>query len=507
MVPLWKVFELSLNVEPAGAHPLDVPVTGAFRHEGGTRFDIDGFYDGDDVYKVRFMPSAIGTWAYRVTVAGQVARKGTFRCSPSDLPGPLRQDERNPYHFVFSNGQPYYMMGNTAYNALVTYRNARASFCQFLDDYAAKGFNWTRFFLQQTTWPTSGGVVWPWGGTPTSPDFSTFNLQTFREAEGVINEMAARNVVASVILLHPCDAPLAQADSVERMRACHKYVHYAVARLSAYWNVVWNLANEWHRGGVFTYDEMDELGHTLHAIDPYQRLTACHHYARFEFYDRAWTDMSSIQHRGLPHEINQVILQNKAFAKIVINDEYGYEGDNHSPPNDPDNVRHDHWAIAMAGGYGTYGDKTKGPKIAAYFSALPQDAIGSAVPETLQHLAAFMTQTGYRSMAPANALLSDCDPHEAFCLANIGQEYIVYLVKGQPFALNLTHVHGTLSARWYNPRNGTYTPVAPLYVAQSSGELPPDERNERSWIHIARQHKVTFSPPDERNDWVLYLKK
>jgi hypothetical protein len=318
--------------------------------------------------------------------------------------------------------------------------------------------------------------------------------------------MGRRGMVASVILLHPCDEPLAHAGA-QRIVVTKQYLRYAVTRLSAHWNVVWNLANEWHRGSVYSRDEMDELGHYLHDIDPYGRLTACHHYGRFEFYDCAWADISSLQHRGLPHEVHRVILQNMGFGKPVINDEYGYEGDNHSPPNDADNVRHDHWAIAVAGGYATYGDKTKGPKVAAYFSSVLQDAVGTAAPEMLRHLPPFMERTSYRKMVPADAFLSECDRDQVFCLANPGSEYVVYLVVGQPFNLNLTHVHGTLAASWYNPRTGEWIRADDILVAQSSEELPETERGDHGWSGLTRRHVVRFRPPDEVNDWVLHLRK
>ena len=500
-VELYGVFELA-HQQRAQGNPFQAEMEGLFLHEAGQRLRLEGFYDGDATYRLRFMPTAPGIWRYRVNLAGRLVERGAIRCVPSQATGPLRQDPEHPYHFLLANGAPFYPLGNTAYNAIVAYRHDRPAFVRFLDYYAARHFNWMRFFLHQTTWPTLGDVIWPWGGSPEEPDFAAFNLDTFSETEGVIRELGARGMIASVILLHPHDASLRQAGP-DVMHVCKGLFRYAVARLGAYWNVVWNVANEWQRGLTLSYDELDELGWYLHTVDPYQRLTACHHYGRFEFYDKAWTDMSSLQHRGLPHEVNQWILQNRCFAKPVINEEYGYEGDNHGPPNDPDNVRHDHWAIAMAGGYGTYGDKTKGPKVAVYFSSVLEDAIGTVVPDMLQHLHAFMEGIGYRQMAPANTLLSDCDPQQAFCLANPGQEYVVYLVRGQPFRLNLTHAQGTLSARWYNPRTGEYLAEDPLTILQS----PENGDSRITWQNISRSHHIRFRPPDRRNDWVLYLVK
>ena len=503
-IGLYDLFERAY-AHSANIHcRCDVSIEGLWIHESGERLRVEGFFDGEDCYRLRFMPTATGVWRYRVNLDGRLMERGAITCVPSEIKGPLRQDPQHPYHLIYSNGDPFYMLGNTIYNAVATYRQDRESLLEFLDYYAARRFNWNRFFLQQTTWPTLGSVVWPWGGAPEAPDFATFSLDTFRDAEGLIQEMASRDMIASVILLHPHDESLRSAGP-QVMRVAKELIRYAVARLGSYWNVVWNIANEWQRAATFSYDDMDELGAYLHAIDPYQRLTSCHHYGRFEFYDKEWTDMASLQHRGLPHEINQWILQNRHFQKPVINEEYGYEGDNHAPPNDPDNVRHDHWAIAMAGGYGTYGDKTKGPKVAVYFSAVLRDAIGTVVPDALQYLQSFMASTGYRQMEPANEFLSECDPQQAFCLAWPGHEYIVYLVKGHPFRLNLTHVHAALSVRWYNPRGGNWLEREDMQILQSPEEQ--ETGGEVTWRSISRSHRIRFDPPDVENDWVLYLVK
>lgn len=490
-VELYGIYEKELRLEAVG-NPFDLPVRGVFTRDG-QRLAVDGFYDGGGAWRLRFMPTAVGRWQVRVFVGDRPAGSDAFDCAPSDLPGPLRADPQHPYHFRHEDGSRLYVMGNTAYNAVCACRNARSSFLRFLDYYVERRFNWFRFFLQQTTWPTTGGVVWPWGGTPAEPDFATFDLETFRCAEAVVRELAARRAIASVILLHPHDEAL-QRSGADRVPVCARYVRYAVARLGAHWNVVWNLANEWQLGSLFTYDEMDELGRILHAIDPHQRLTSCHHYGRFEFHEAEWTDMSSIQERGTPFEINRCILQNRLFGKPVLNEEYGYEGDNHCPPNDPENVRRDHWAIALAGGYGTYGDKTKGPKIAVYFSSVLEDAVGTSVPDQLRHLHLFFSAIPWWTMEPANSLLVGGDG--VFCLARPGHEYVVYSVGGGAFTLNLTHATGRLAAVWMDPITG---------ARREAAELDLRWPQERSSVH--GRSSVRFEPPQQGSDWVLHLRR
>ena len=493
-VGLYGIYEKELRLGAAAGNPFDLRVRGVFAC-GGRRTSVDGFYDGDGTWRLRFMPTAVGRWQVSVYVDDRPGERAAFDCEPSDLPGPLRVDPEHPHHFRHEDGTRLYVMGNTAYNAVCACRNDRSAFLRFLDYYVERRFNWFRFFLQQTTWPTSGGVIWPFGGTPEEPDFTTFSLDTFRHAETVVRELAARRAIASVILLHPHDESLQKSGS-ERVAVCARYIRYAVARLGACWNVVWNLANEWQRGKLFTYDEMDELGRLLHAVDPCQRLTACHHYGRFEFHESEWTDMSSLQARGTPFENNRFILQNRFFGKPVLNEEYGYEGDNHSPPNDPDNVRRDHWAIALAGGYGTYGDKTKGPKIAVYFSSLLEDAVGTAVPDQLRHLQAFFSEIPWWTMEPANCLLVSGDPQETFCLARPGYEYVVYACGGGGFALNLTHVNGRLEAAWRNPLTGARRGAAEI-----------DLRWPREMGAVRGRNSVAFESPQPGSDWVLHLRR
>jgi hypothetical protein len=417
------------------------------------------------------------------------------------------QDPQHPYHFIFSNGEPFYMMGNTAYRAATAYKNTPDNFCEFLDYYAARRFNWLRFQVTGNKPHYEAEATlennWVFGGTVDEPDFTTFDIARFRAVEGVVHELHKRNMIASVIILSDKAFELAGQD---RLPAAQRTIAYTIARLAAYSNVVWCLFNEWNKFALFDYPEIDSLGFYLHHNDPYQHLTNIHHYARFEFYEKAWTDMSSLQHRGLPGEINRVIQQNRLFNKMVINEEYGYEGDNLRPPNDPDNVRHDHWAIAVAGGYASYGDKTKGSKIGVYFTGLLEDMRGTCVPDMLQHLHAFMEGTGYRQMSPGNAFLSECNPEEVFCLVNPGHEYIVYMTRGQTFRLNLAHVRKAVSATWYNPRTGEYSASETLVVTQLMNQLPQWDTGDRSWLNMHYNHNTLFTPPDTEHDWVLYVK-
>lgn len=460
-IPQFGLFETTLRMSKAPDDPFhqDVFATCSFSGasaDASRSVRVPLFYDGDGTYRLRFFPEIPGSWRYALaptyglTLDGDT--EGEFECVPSVARGPLRRAEE-PHHFQYANGERAFILGNTAYNLVASYQRSPEEARQFVAYYAARGFNWFRFFLQQVTWDSHGFVVWPWGGTPEAPDYATFNLALFHAAEDVIRLLGEHDATASVILLHPSDPVFRGQPNL--LPIFQRFVRYATARLSAFSNVVWNIANEWQRELVLSAAEVEALGRTLEEADPYRRLTSVHHHGRFEFPRSPWVDMASMQHRGLPAEINRVALLNRQFGKPVLNEEYGYERDNLGPPNDPVNVRRDTWALTMAGAYASYGDKTKGSKVGVYFSSTLKDSVGAVVPDMLRHLPALMARVPYWEMHPANEALSGCIREECFCLAKLGEQYLVYMTVGQNVSLDLTHVDGgTLKCEWWNPRTG-----------------------------------------------------
>src|SRR6516162_6591007 len=79
-VERWDVFELALNGPKEGNPFLDTWLKATFR-KGARSMTVDGFYDGDGVYRIRFMPDSLGEWSY--TTASNApslhAKAGSFQ--------------------------------------------------------------------------------------------------------------------------------------------------------------------------------------------------------------------------------------------------------------------------------------------------------------------------------------------------------------------------------------------------------------------------------------------
>src|SRR5581483_9130625 len=115
-VPQWGRFELALP-GPAGGNPfVDVSLGATFTH-GAVTHDAPGFYDGEGVYRIRFMPEATGEWSYvthsnRAELAG---RTGAFTVTApaAGHHGPVRV--AHTFHFAYADGTPYAPFGTTCY--------------------------------------------------------------------------------------------------------------------------------------------------------------------------------------------------------------------------------------------------------------------------------------------------------------------------------------------------------------------------------------------------------
>ena len=62
-VEKWKIFEVTLNGPVKGNPFKDVKISGTFTN-GIESVSVPGFYDGNGIYKIRFMPSKEGKWIY-----------------------------------------------------------------------------------------------------------------------------------------------------------------------------------------------------------------------------------------------------------------------------------------------------------------------------------------------------------------------------------------------------------------------------------------------------------
>ena len=114
-VERWDVLEIAVKGPAEGNPFVEQTFEGTFTGKNET-ITTAGFYDGDGVYKVRFMPSFEGEYTYKTTGSFPEAEtQGSFTVTPAtgNNHGPVRVANKHP--FAYEDGVPYSSMGTTRY--------------------------------------------------------------------------------------------------------------------------------------------------------------------------------------------------------------------------------------------------------------------------------------------------------------------------------------------------------------------------------------------------------
>jgi hypothetical protein len=115
-VEKWGLFEAAFEGPSEGNPFREVAFDAVFRqHSREVR--VPGFYDGDGIYRLRFMPDAEGEWTYvtRSATPALDGRCGRLVAGPASAGnhGPVRV--RNRFHFAYADGTPYLAVRTTCY--------------------------------------------------------------------------------------------------------------------------------------------------------------------------------------------------------------------------------------------------------------------------------------------------------------------------------------------------------------------------------------------------------
>jgi len=325
-VELWGMYEVVLR-GPAGGNPfLEVHLAGRFA-QGYDSIEVPGFYDGEGVYRIRFMPRKPGSWTYetRSNVPELNGKTGAFSVGkPSSANhGPVHVT--NLFHFAYADGTPYRQVGTTCY---VWTHQDEALQEQTLKTLAAAPFNKIRFcvFPKRYSWNTNEPALYPFEGRPRNFDTTRFNPKFFRHFEQRILDLQRLGIEADIILLHPYDEG---AWGFDRMTPLEddRYLRYVVARLAAFRNVWWSLANEYDFMEHKTEEDWERMGQLVSRTDPFGHLLSIHNGKRLFNHTRPWITHASIQNGSAVADPNTAGIYRDAYRKPVVYDEIKYEGD------------------------------------------------------------------------------------------------------------------------------------------------------------------------------------
>jgi hypothetical protein len=427
-VEQWGVFEVALPGPAAGNPFVDVTLSARFIH-GDTHVDATGFYDGGGTYRVRFMPDRAGEWRYETTSNAPAlnGKAGAFTCTPpaAGNHGPVRV--RNTYHFAYADGRPYVPVGTTCYawvhqgdaleeQTLATLKNgpfSKLRMCVFPKHYA---FN-------QNEPP-----LYPFEGTPPNTwDFARFNPAFFRHLEQRVGQLRDLGIEADLILFHPYDKGHWGFDRMSA-EADDRYLRYVVARLAAYRNVWWSLANEYDFLKAKRESDWDRFFRIVAKDDPYGHLRSIHNGALIYNHTHPWVTHASIQNGSAVADLGRAVLYRDVYRKPIVFDEVKYEGD--IPQRwgrlSAEEMVHRFWVGTVAGTYVGHGETYRRPDDILWWSK--GGVLHGQSPPRIAFLRKVLEAGPPEGIEPIDRWQDDRTAGQA------GEYYLVYFGKDRPTA-------------------------------------------------------------------------
>ncbi|MEX2091768.1 MAG: DUF5060 domain-containing protein [Pirellulales bacterium] len=360
----WDTIEIELKGPSAGNPFLDVELSGTFETEGKKQ-TVAGFYDGDGIYRIRFMPDKLGRWKYTTASNTPVlaGKHGEF-----DVIAPTGKNHgpvhvADTFHFKYADGTPYRQLGTTCYAWTHQSDDLEA---ETLETLAASPFNKLRMcvFPKRYTWNMAEPPRYPFEGTPPNKwDYTRFNPAFFQHLEERVAQLRELGIEADIILLHPYDEGHWGFDRMPD-EVDDRYLKYVVSRLGAFRNVWWSLANENDFMAEKQESDWDRMIQVVTTADPYHRLTSIHNGRLLYNHTNPLLTHASIQNGSAAEEAGRAILFRDVYRKPIVFDEIKYEGNiPHRWGNlSAEEMVHRFWECIIAGTYPGHGECYLHPK-------------------------------------------------------------------------------------------------------------------------------------------------
>ena len=267
-----------------------------------------------------------GKWVYRTSsnACSLDGIEGELNCSDplQGNNGPVKV--KGTFHFAYADGTRYIPVGTTCY--AWTHQGEQLEE-ETLKTLEASPFNKIRMcvFPKSYTFNNNEPELFPFEGSLQDGwDYTRMNPSFFRHLEERIEQLGTLGIEADLILFHPYDHWGFQE---MKKGVDDRYLKYVVARLAAYRNVWWSLANEYDFMWAKREEDWERFAGIIKENDPYDHLISIHNGLTFYDYKREWITHCSIQRIDLYKTAEYTNEWRDRWNKPIVIDECAYEGD------------------------------------------------------------------------------------------------------------------------------------------------------------------------------------
>lgn len=518
----WEKYELSFRSDATYKNPLyEVDFYVNFTSPTGQVKKINGFWDGEKDWKVRFMPSEAGDWHYKTICSdaanhGLNGKEGYFLCKKNASDFTIYQNgsiihAEGDYHLKHADGTPFLWIACTAWNGTLKSTNREWEF--YLRHRAEHHYSVIQFVATQ------------WRGCDMNSQLQTahignkkiqINPQFFQHLDQKIDQINAFGLVAAPVLLWALPygkgrklSPghkLPQEDAILLAR-------YMVARYGGH-HVIWILGGDGLYVNVYE-SKWKNIGRQVFGPE-HPGVVAMHSMGKSwigdAYADEKWLNSIGYQSgHNTDKSTIEFITQGPATKKWnslpprpTINMEPCYEEIAHKITGD--DVRSaSYWSLFATPVAGiTYGANgiwpwiRKGEKIMNHGSLKDKDpstwkdSLNLSGSIQISYLAAFMKEFAWHELKPDPALLAE-QP------GDVDFSKFVSVIRKSDFQLILAYVPANPIVKIHNPARFSY---------QIRWFDPKENSYHHATIAItnAEDQLLMLSPPVD-TDLILILEK
>ncbi len=325
-VEVWGRMEITIENERVYEDPYrDVVLEGVFEGPDGAVHEWWGFYDGNSDWRIRFMPNEPGLWDYRLKFSDEATpiRSGAFEAIEGDTPGMISAFPSNPIWFGYSSGKGMLLRAFHVGDRFFADNFDAAQRIQVLDYLQDQGYNTLSIASHYLNRASPGrGDGWE------TPQLWPLDANEYRKMENILDELERRR-----LLVFPFAGFFGQKSNYPRNAEDQElYIRYTLARLGAYWNLMFNVAGPEPNGKFIVWmesEEVDRLGRLIQKLDIFDHLLSVHNETGDDEYKHAsWTNYGILQGPKTIDRIRllKVLRKNHHWAKPLFAQETLWSG-------------------------------------------------------------------------------------------------------------------------------------------------------------------------------------
>lgn len=472
--PNRGVYEISLKASKLSVNPYaEQLLKVTFTRPDSSRVTVDGFYDGDNIFKARAYCDMTGEWKWRSISENESLNEqtGLFRVVKSNLPGKLRIHPKDPRQFAYDNGEWFLHIGDTGYRYVTA---TEKKWKAYVDQAARMGITKIR------TWFCQGRsdvqILFTDGRR-------ALNLDYWQEIDRRLVYALEKHPRIQFQLIPYGEDSEELNRYIEGERMARLVARYAQARFSALPNIHWCISNDRQiiekgtrqtKGRQIFAATIDRIAEDMKTREPWGTLITNHQSRRsgYSFVDTSWSDIITLE--DLDQVGGGVILEYRDKGKApVINDEDRYE--KYRAPKHPRYFfRRLMWASLLSGGHATYGGfctfrpyDGKDNGIQGYFDAMQAGKLEGG--NDFVHIHKFFKDSGLTlvNMTPDDSFVGD-NPMRFKCIRD-NSACVIYCANPDNTSAEAANASkdvptvamklsgGSFRVKWFNPSTGDWS--------------------------------------------------